>query len=235
MSDLKVPQHVAIICDGNRRWARAHGLPVFAGHKKAIDQVFEELIDQAIKRGVKYLTFWIFSTENWQRDKREVDFLIDAFRGFFDTKIDQLNEKQVRFKMIGRRSDFAPDIQERIEKGEQKTKDNQAVTVTLAMSYGGRDELLRAMQQLAREVAGGELAPEQITKEVISQHLDTAGMPDPDFIIRTSGEQRTSGFLLWQAEYAEYYFPEFHFPDFTAQKFDQALAEFEDRQRRFGK
>jgi undecaprenyl diphosphate synthase len=230
-----IPQHVAIVCDGNRRWARSKGLPVFAGHKKAVDETFEVLIDQAIKRGVKYLTFWIFSTENWDRDKKEIEFLMNAFRRFFDEQIDKLNEKQVRFKMIGRREDFAEDIQERIEKGEEKTKDNQVITVTLAMSYGGRDELLRGIKKMAQEVRDDELAVDDIDRYIIAAHLDTAGMPDPDFIIRTSGEQRLSGFLLWQMEYAEFYFPEFSFPDFTAEKFDEALEEFSSRKRRFGK
>ncbi len=230
-----LPQHIAIVCDGNRRWAKRHGWKVFKGHEHAVNNVFEPLIDHAIKRGIKYLTFWIFSTENWQRDTKEVEYLMKLFRSFYDRQVDELHEKNVRVNMIGNIKDFAPDIQERIQDGMKKTKDNTAITVTLAMSYGGRDEIVRAVQNITQQVKKGDLQPDNITKDTISQHLDTHDMPDPDFIIRTSAEQRLSGFLLWQCEYAELWFPKFHFPEFTPEKLDEAIKEFGRRKRRFGK
>jgi undecaprenyl diphosphate synthase len=233
--DLTPPTHIAIVCDGNRRWARSKNLPAFMGHKAAVDKIMEPLIEHAADRGVQYLTFWIFSTENWDRDKDEVEGLMNLFRMFFDIKVRLLNKKGVRFKMIGDITGFAPDIQERIKKGVADTAHNTRITVTLAMNYGGRDELIRATKKIAEQVQADQLSPESISEEVISGHLDTAGTPDPDFVIRTSGEQRLSGYLLWQLEYAELYFPEWTFPEFTPEKLDEALEEFQKRQRRFGK
>jgi undecaprenyl diphosphate synthase len=235
MPTAKIPQHIAIICDGNRRWARQHKLEVFKGHEQAVNKVFEPLIDRAIERGVKYLTFWVFSTENWDRDPKEVEGLMNLFRGFFDRQVDELHQKEVRVRMIGNIGHFAPDIQQRILDGMEKTKDNQQITVTLAMSYGGRDELTRAVRQIAQRVAAGEQDFQDIDQSLISANLDTAGMPDPDMIIRTSGEQRLSGFMLWQSEYAEFWFPEFAFPEFTPARLDEAIEILNQRQRRFGK
>jgi undecaprenyl diphosphate synthase len=230
-----VPQHVAIICDGNRRWARSRGLKVFAGHKKAVHETFETLIDHAIKRGVKYLTFWIFSTENWKRDRREVDYLMDLFRYIFDKKIADWKKRGVRFNMIGDPSRFDQDIQERIKRGIETTKESKEVTVTLAMNYGGRDEIVRATKKIAQNIADKKLKPEEINDELFAKHLDTADLPDPELIIRTGGEQRMSGFMLWQQQYSEFFFSEFNFPDFTKEKFDEILDEFiNKRQRRFG-
>ncbi len=231
---ISVPTSVAIICDGNRRWARQRGLEVFMGHKKATNEVFEQLIDRSISRGIKYLTFWIFSTENWKRDKKEVDYLMNLFREFFDQRIKDLDDKGVRVKVIGYKPAFAKDIQERIARGEERTKDNTVLTLTLAMNYGGRDELVRATQKIAKKVANGTLSPEAITPDVISEHLDTAYMPDPDLIIRTSGELRLSGFMPWQSNYAEFVFPKFMFPEFTPEKLDEILEMFRQRDRRFG-
>lgn len=230
-----IPTHIAIVCDGNRRWAQAHGLEVFKGHDYAFRTIFEPLADQAILRGVKYLTFWIFSTDNWQRPRQEVDYLMNLFRSVFDEKVEKLHQKGVKIKAIGRLTDFDQDIQDKLAEVIAKTANNTNLTLTFAMSYGGRDELTRACQKIAAQVAEGNLLPSDITPQVISQNLDTAGTPDPDLVIRTSGELRTSGYLLWQADYAEYWFPEFHFPEFTPQRFDEALAEFARRQRRYGK
>jgi undecaprenyl diphosphate synthase len=232
---LQIPQHIAIVCDGNRRWALGKGMPTFLGHKQAVDVVMEPLIDHAATRGVKYLTFWIFSTENWSRDKEEVEGLMNLFRMFFDDKVKSMDKKGVRFKMIGDIAGFAPDIQERIVRGIADTAQNTHITVTLAMNYGGRDELLRTIRKIATQVSSGEITASEITEEVVAAHLDTAGVPDPDFVIRTSGEQRLSGYLLWQLEYAELYFPKFHFPEFTPERLDEAIEEFQHRQRRFGK
>jgi undecaprenyl diphosphate synthase len=235
--DRVVPNHLAVICDGNRRWARNNKVEVLKGHEHAVNKVFEPLIDHATQRGIKYLTFWIFSTENWQRDKHEVEGLMNLFRGFFTRQIDELHAKGVRVNMIGNLGDFPKDIQQKISEGMKKTRNNKAVTVTLAMSYGGRDELTRAVKEIASEVAAGKLSADDVTQEIIGQHLDTAktDIPDPDFIVRTSGEQRMSGFMLWQIEYAEFYFPDFHFPEFTPQKLDEVIEEFSKRKRRFGK
>lgn len=232
MSDQNIPQHVAIVCDGNRRWAKEKGLPVFEGHRRAVDIVFDELIEAAADHGVKYLTFWIFSTENWQRDKKEVDGLMNLFRMFFDKRIKEFKKKNVRFNMIGNIDHFADDIQKRIRDGMDKTRDCDKITVTLAMSYGGRDELTRAVQKIVDKAKQSDI---EVTPELISYNLDTYDMPDPEFIIRTSGEKRLSGFLLWQSEYAEFFFPEYHFPEFDTEKFRDAMKEFESRKRRFGK
>lgn len=230
-----IPKHVAIICDGNRRWARERGLKVFAGHKRAVTENFEELIDHAASLGVGYLTFWIFSTENWARDKVEVDFLMNLFRDIFDKQIDGWKEKGVRFNMIGDITGFAQDIQERIKNGEELTKENTKITVTLAMNYGGRDEITRATRKIVQKVLDGELKPEGINDEVISNHLDTSDMPDPDFILRTSGEQRMSGFMSWQQQYSEFIFVDYPFPDMHAKELNEAIYEFNKRSRRFGK
>ncbi|HEX7018226.1 MAG TPA: polyprenyl diphosphate synthase [Patescibacteria group bacterium] len=233
-TDNSVPTHLAIICDGNRRWARDHKLQVFKGHEKAVNDVFEPLIEAAAEWGIKYLTFWIFSTENWDRDQFEIEMLMNLFRSFFSRQIEELHQKGVRVNMIGRLSDFAPDIQAKIKEGMEKTKDNKKITVTLAMSYGGRDEILRAVNELVADRVKSSRT-DKVTKEELEQYLDTYDMPDPDFVVRTSGEQRTSGFLLWQADYAEWYFPEWHFPEFTPEKLDEVIEEYQHRQRRFGR
>lgn len=224
-----LPEHVAIICDGNRRWAREHGWEVFKGHRYAAENTFEPLIDHAAARGIKVLTFWVFSTENWKRNQTEVTYLLELLREFFDKQVQRLHEKEMRFETIGDLSRFPTDIQERLEKGRKLTAQNGGITVVFALNYGGRDELLRACNRAVVELPG-----HVFTAAELGSYLDTAGMPDPDFIIRTGGEQRLSGFLLWQSEYAELVFPEFYFPDFTPEKFDYLLAEYSERQRRFG-
>ena len=235
MAKNKIPTHMAIICDGNRSWARERGLKVFLGHEKAVNEVFEDLIDHSIQRGIQYLTFWIFSTENWKRDKVEVDFLMNLFRKIFDERIDGWGEKGVKFKMIGNITGFAKDIQTRIAEGEEKTKDNTQITVTLAMNYGGRDELTRTMQKLVEQVASGDLKPGDITEATIAANLDTNYMPDPDVIVRTGMDNiRLSGFMSWQQQYSEIIFSRFNFPEFTKEKLDEVLEEFATRQRRFG-
>lgn len=234
-----IPKHVAIICDGNRRWAKEHKLEVFLGHKSAVDHVFEPLILHAQKRGIEYITFWVFSTENWKRNEREVGYLLDLFRVTFDTLVKRLHEYNIRIQVIGNMAAFDQDIQERISRGVELTKNNKGITAVFAMNYGGRDEIVRAcnklISQYALKIKKGEIAESTVTAETLTNALDTATIPDPDFIIRTGGEQRTSGFLSWQSEYAEYAFPEFYFPDFTPERLDQLLAEFALRKRRFGK
>ncbi len=222
-----IPTHIAIIMDGNRRWAKEHGLPALSGHKKVADEVLEPLVEHAADRGVKYMTFWAFSTENWQRDRAEVEGIMRIFRHVINKRWARLHEKGVKVRVIGDLSRFAPDIRESLENVMNQTADNPRITAVFALNYGGRDEILRAIKKIGD--------PSSVTEEGFSALLDTAGMPDPDFIIRTSGEHRLSGFLPWQGVYSEFWFPPFHMPDFTPEKLDEALEEFSRRKRRFGK
>lgn len=225
-------QHIAIICDGNRRWAAERNIPVFAGHQHAADAVFEPLIERAAREKVQYVTFWVFSTENWQRSEQEVSFLLKLFQTVFDTQIEKLHKKNVRVEVIGDVSKFSSSIQERIARGVALTKNNTAVTAVFALNYGGRDEILRAAKLLAKKHATD---PERATQEDFADCLDTKGIPDPDLIIRTGGEQRLSGFLPWQSVYAELMFPSVLFPDFTAELLSECIEEYTTRSRRFGK
>ncbi|MBD3250607.1 MAG: di-trans,poly-cis-decaprenylcistransferase [Candidatus Pacebacteria bacterium] len=233
-----IPQHVCIIMDGNRRWARKNKLQVFKGHEKVAFEMMDRLIDRSIKRGVKYLTLWAFSTENWKRSQKEVGALLSIFRQMFERDIQELHQKGVRFNTIGDMSRFPEDIQQNMSKMKQESQQNKTITVTFALNYGGHDELLRAIRQmtaeLEKEAHSSDISLEKITKEKLEQYLDTTDLPDPDFIIRTGGEQRLSGFMSWQSAYAELYFPQVLMPDFDEVEFDKALIEFDSRQRRFG-
>lgn len=232
----KIPRHLAVICDGNRRWATSHGMEVFRGHQYATEKVFEPLIEAAIGEGIEYLTFWVFSTENWHRPQHEVDFLLGLLRSFFDKQIERLHEQGIRLQMIGDKSAFDQDIQDKIAWAIDQTKDNSRIQVTLAMNYGGHDELVRATRRLAEKVVAGEIQPGEIGAENLAAELDTAriGLPNPDLIVRTSGEQRLSGFMSWQIEYAELIFADWHFPEFDAEKLREVVEEYGRRQRRFG-
>ncbi len=222
-----IPKHIAIIMDGNRRWAKEQGLPVLAGHQKVADEVLEPLVEHAAKRGVRFITFWAFSTENWQREKSEVEGIMRIFRHVIGKRWQRLHEKGVRVRVIGDITKFAPDIRDSLEKVIEQAKDNQKITAVFALNYGGRDEIVRAIGHLDRG--------KTIQESDLSGALDTAGIPDPELIIRTGGEMRLSGFLLWQSEYSELYFPSFYMPEFTSEKFDEALELYASRQRRFGK
>lgn len=218
-----IPQHVAIIMDGNRRWARQNGLAIIKGHRKVAEEMIERLADFAIAKGIKFLTLWAFSTENWQRPSEEVKGIMELFRETFATSSKRLHQKGVRVAVIGDLSRFPEDIQDGVNFWIQETKNNQKLTVTFALNYGGRDELLRAVR------AGGE---------DFENHLDTKKMialPDPDLLIRPGGEKRLSGFLTWQSVYTELYFTDVLMPDFDEQEFAKALADYASRQRRFGK
>ncbi|MFH1244501.1 MAG: polyprenyl diphosphate synthase [bacterium] len=215
-----VPKHIAIIMDGNRRWAKKQGLAAIAGHAYAVDKVVENLIERAGELGVKYLTLWAFSTENWNRDEKEVTGLMNLFRKALMTKVEKFIAKGARLRLIGDMSRFAPDIQEGMKKAIEASNKNDKITVTFALNYGGRDEIKRAVEK------GGKR---------FEKYLDTAGTPDPELIIRTGGEQRMSGFLMWQSAYSEWYFTETLFPDFGPAEFDKAIEEYQGRQRRFGK
>ncbi len=228
-TDKQVPTHIAIIMDGNRRWAREHGFPVNEGHRRVVFDIVPDLVDHAIKRGIKFLTLWAWSTENWKRDKKEVEIIMRIFRQALHRQWKKLHEKGVRIKVIGNISKFSPDIRRLIEERIEETKNNNKITVIFALNYGGRDEMKRAMNKAISE------KQKAISEKEFSQILDTKGIPDPDLIVRPGGEQRLSGFLLWQSEYAELYFTSWYMPEFTPKKLDEAIEEFERRQRRFGK
>lgn len=237
MEPKLLPKHIAIIMDGNRRWARQHGMEVFFGHEYMVDKAIEPLVDHCIDRGIECVTLWAFSTENWKRDRKEVDFLLMLFRRVFSKNSQRLHERGVRLKMIGDPSAFPEDLQQSMAEWIEKTKDNDKITVVFALNYGGRDEILRAAGKLIKQ-AGGQvkMADEKHawTVEEFEAALDTTELPAVDLIIRPGGEQRLSGFLLWQSEYAELYFPEVMMPDFNPSELDKALEEFARRQRRFG-
>lgn len=229
----QIPKHIALIMDGNRRWARENGLPEMEGHRRG-EQRIEPLVDTAMELGITHLTLWAFSTENWNRTPKEVRFLLNLYRHLLHKKVDAFHKKNVRVRVIGNLGKFPKDIQKKTAGWMEKTKNNTGITVTIALSYGGRDEILRAINTW-KSSQGSAVRDQQITKESLEKCLDTVGQPDPDLLIRTGGEQRLSGFLLWQLEYAELYFTETLWPDFTQQRFKEAIEEYGKRQRRFGK
>lgn len=229
-----LPQHIAIIMDGNRRWAKQHGLAVLKGHSYVTDHVIEPLVDRCIELQIPYLTLWAFSTENWQRDEQEVQGLLQIFRKAFQKSVEELHRKGVKLNMIGNLERFPADIQVGVKEWIDKSYSNTKITVTFALNYGGRDEITRAVNKaLHHQQTTGAVA--QLTESEIANQLDTAGLPDPDLIIRPGGEKRLSGFLAWQAVYAELYFTDVLMPDFSPLELDKALADFANRRRRFGK
>lgn len=229
-----VPKHVAIICDGNRRWAKKKGFESFVGHKAAAENVFEPIVRKASEIGIKYLTFWVFSTENWGRGENEVSWLMNIFRDFFDKKIGLLDKENYKVVHIGRKDRLPKDISEKISYVEEKTKDNTGTVIVLAMDYGGRDEIIRGIKKIFKKIQDKEFEIENLNEENLSQFLDTCEIPDPDLIIRTGGEKRLSGFLLWQQKHSELYFTDTLFPDFDVEEFWKALEDFQKRERRFG-
>lgn len=230
MDKDKIPSHIAIIMDGNRRWAAKAGLGAVAGHENAAKKAIEPIVERAIELGIPYLTFWAFSTENWKRDESELKGLMNIFRDALKTKLDRLAEKKVKIKYLGNLDKFPEDISARVKEMVEKTKDNTAITVTFALNYGGRDEIIRAVKKMIQE----KIDPEIICEEKFSTYLDTVGVPDPDLIVRTGGEQRLSGYLPWQSVYSELYFTPVLFPDFSPEEFDKAIIDFQGRSRRFG-
>lgn len=223
----KVPYHLGIIMDGNRRWAKERGLPSFEGHRKGAEKV-KQIARHCKARGIKVLTLYAFSTENWDRQKEEVDFLLKLGSYFLDKEIKELHREGARLLVIGQKERLPASLRKKIEKAENLTKGNRDLTLVFAISYGGRTEIVEAVKNIIGNGAS-------ITEEAISENLYTAGLPDPDLIIRTSGEMRTSGFLLWQSAYSEWYFCQKHWPEFSEIDLDEALNEYAKRQRRFGK
>ena len=229
----KIPTHIAIIMDGNGRWAKSQGKERYEGHIEGVVSV-KACIKAARKRGVSYLTLYAFSTENWGRPQAEVNALMELFCKSVTKETPELIEQGVRVRFIGRRDRFSEEVRERLLHIEESTKGSDKLTLVLAFDYSSRDEMLRATRAVAEKVERGELSAETIDESTIAAHLDTAGMPDPDLIIRTSGECRLSNFMLWQASYAEMYFPQTMWPDFREEAFDLALEEYAKRERRYG-
>ena len=232
-SNVAVPRHVAIIMDGNGRWAQKRGLPRNMGHKEGCRTV-EQIIEDCARLGVKYLTVYAFSTENWGRPSAEVDALMELFCQSVANEAPELIRQGVRVRMIGERSRFSEKVQKALAEIEDRTAEGKTITLILALNYSSRSEITRAVRRIAEKVADGQIAPDRIQEETVAENLDTAPYPDPDLIIRTSGEQRLSNFLLWQASYAELWFPEVLWPDFTEREFDRAIEEYAHRDRRFG-
>lgn len=228
------PRHVAVIMDGNGRWARQRGLPRVAGHRQGLARV-RELVAACGERQIPSLTLFAFSSENWRRPASEVRLLLDLFLHALDKEVDQLHEKGVRFRVIGDLGRFNADIVDRIQASEALTRDNHALTLTIAANYGGRWDLVEACRRLAQQAAGGEIDPLDITEATVQSRLSTADLPEPDLFIRTGGEQRLSNFLLWQLAYTELYFTPVLWPDFGVTEFDAALDAYAGRERRFGR
>ena len=233
MTDL-LPTHIGIIMDGNRRWAVAHGLPKTAGHKEGA-KALKNLLEYANKKQIKVITLYAFSSENWGRSLEEVDTLMDLLRQYLKGDIAKLHQQNIRVSFIGQRERFAKDISEKMTLLEQQTAQNTGLHVVFALSYGARADIIQAVQSLAVSVQEGKLDPYQINEDSITQALSTHHVPPPDFIIRTSGEQRLSNFLLWESAYAELYFPTVFWPDFTPEEFEKALFVYASLKRRYGK
>ena len=233
MDGLKMPKHVAIILDGNGRWAKAKGMPRNYGHVQGAKTV-ESICEEAYKMGIQYLTVYAFSTENWNRPKEEVDALMKLLRNYLKTCLKTAEKNRMCVRVLGDKTGLDEDIQKRIAQLEEATKDNDGLHFQIALNYGGRDEIKRCMQKLAGEVLAGKLLPEEITEEKISSLLDTHGLPEPDLLIRTCNEQRISNFLLWQLAYTEFYFTPIPWPDFSKEELLKAVEAYNKRDRRYG-
>ena len=227
------PKHVAVIMDGNGRWANSKGMSRIAGHKRGVDSV-KALIKSCISYEIPYLSIFAFSSENWNRSKDEVDALMELLIQALETQTKKLNENGIRLQLIGDLSRFSDRIQQLAVSAQNETANNKKLVFNVAINYGGRWDITQACQKLAEKVAAGELMPAEITEQHINSHISTAGIPDPDLYIRTSGEYRISNFLLWQAAYAEFYFTDILWPDFDEDAFTQALLHYTNRDRRFG-
>ena len=230
---MKVPNHIAIILDGNGRWAKAKGMPRGYGHIKGCANL-ENICDDIKDLGVKYLTVYAFSTENWKRSREEVEGLMKLFRSYLKKCMKSAEKNRMRVKIIGDPTAFAPDIQEKIKQLEEFSKDYDELYFQIALNYGSRDEITRGMRKLAQDAIDGKVDPQKITEDTISGYLDTADVPDPDLLIRTSGEQRLSNFLMWQLAYTEFYFTDVPWPDFSKEELEKAIETYNHRDRRYG-
>ena len=233
IDDIQLPEHIGIIMDGNGRWAKKRGLPRSAGHTAGA-QTFRKIARYCSDIGIKYLTVYAFSTENWRRPSDEIDALMRLFKDYMMEALRDFKDDSIVLRFIGDRSKFSPELLSLMNENEEESCDRDGMVLNIAMNYGGRAELVTAIRDMASEVKEGSLQPDDITEELVSQHLYTKGQPDPDLIIRPSGENRTSNFLLWQSAYAEYVIMDVLWPDFTKDDLNQALIEFAKRNRRFG-
>ena len=230
---MNISQHVAIILDGNGRWAKSKGMPRNYGHAQGSKNV-ERICEEAWRMGIKYLTVYAFSTENWNRPADEVNALMRLLRNYMKTCLTTAAKNDMKVRVIGDITRLDEDIRKRILELEEATENNGGLNFQIAINYGSRDELLRAMRRLAAACAAGRVKPEEIGEAVFERYLDTRGIPDPDLLIRTSGEQRVSNFLLWQLAYTEFYFADVHWPDFTKKELVKAIEAYNARDRRFG-
>ena len=229
----KLPRHVAVIMDGNGRWAQGQGLVRTAGHTAGV-KTLKRILKTASDIGIEALTVYAFSTENWKRPHAEVDFLMGLFSEYLDKELQEMNAEQVRIHFLGRLEGLSPGLQKQIHEAEELMRDNKGIRFNVAANYGGQDEILRAVQTLARQVMEGRLSPQDIDERLLERCLDTSDCPPVDLVIRTSGDMRLSNFLLWQSAYAELWFTETNWPDFTPEEFVEALMDFGKRDRRFG-
>ncbi|MFV0314133.1 MAG: isoprenyl transferase [Anaerotignum sp.] len=229
----RLPKHVAIIMDGNGRWATKRSLPRKAGHKAGAEAL-ERIITEANNMGIKHLTVYAFSTENWKRSDEEVTAIMDLLRQYLKNYFKRFLKDSIKIRIIGEITRLDEDIQEQIKDIEKKSEDKDGMTVHIAINYGGRDELRRGITKIAQQVASGNLSPENISEDIIESYLDTAGVPDPELLIRTSGEERISNFLLWQVAYSEFYFTDVLWPDFGKKDLEEAIYYYQNRERRFG-
>lgn len=230
----RLPRHLAVIMDGNGRWAEQRMLKRIIGHQRGVETV-QMVVEQASTLGIGYLTLFAFSSENWSRPRSEVNALMSLLRKFLRIELNRMLKNNIRFRVIGNRADLPTEVNDVIDDAIERTAQNSGMVLTLALSYGGRQEITRAAQAIAQSVANGELTPTQITDELFASRLDTVGLPDPDLLIRTSGEMRISNFLLWQLAYTELYFTDINWPDLTIDALHGALADYQARERRFGK
>jgi undecaprenyl diphosphate synthase len=229
----KLPRHIAIIMDGNGRWAQKRGLPRTAGHRAGMERI-RDAVNLCLDLGIKHLTLYAFSTENWKRPPAEVDFLMNLFNEALHKEIDELHQRGVRVKFIGLRTDLNPALLKLMDASEAQTVNNEALTLNFAINYGGRSEIVNACQKIVQAVQQGSLQPEELNETVFSTYLFTAGQPDPDLLIKPGKERRISNFLIWQMAYTEFYFSDLYWPDFGKEAFMEALSYFSRRERRFG-
>ena len=228
-----LPLHIGIIMDGNRRWAKSKGKMASEGHKVGADTL-DKMLHYANKIGIKYLTVYAFSTENWKRAENEISVIMKLLKKYLDDFLGGMNDENIKVNILGDISKLSKNLQKSLNETIEKTKNNTGLTFNIAFNYGGRDEIVRAVKKITHKVLLGEITEDDITEELISENLYTKNMPDPDLIIRTSGELRLSGFLIWQSAYSELYFVEKNWPEFTEKDFDEAIEEYKRRNRRFG-
>ena len=230
---MNVPQHVAIILDGNGRWAKKKGMPRNFGHTQGSKNV-ERICEDAYKMGINYLTVYAFSTENWKRPKEEVDALMNLLRSYMKTCLKTAEKNRMRVRVIGDKTALDEDIRTRIAELEEATKENDGLCFQIALNYGSRDEMVRAVKRVCEDCKEGKVNPQEIDEALFEQYLDTHDIPDPELMIRTSGEQRLSNYLLWQLAYSEFYFTDVLWPDFTKEDLKEAIEYYNNRERRFG-